>query len=133
MDTGVLHEAFVLAMHGTSVAKARHRTVEWLLRHSVSQDAADTVELITSELVTNALVHSVSDVISCGLQLDDGRLRIEVTDQGAYEVEPTIRQPCLEDVSGRGLLLVEMLSEEWGVIPVLPCGRTVWAVVRTHP
>lgn len=135
MDTGVCvrHEAFQLAMHGTSVAQARHRTLSWLLRHSIAGETAETAVLITSELVTNALVHSVSDVISCALHLDNGHLRIEVTDQGTIKTAPAVQHPALEDLSGRGLLLVDTLSEAWGVTPATPCGQTVWAIVPTCP
>ncbi len=131
MDTEVLREAFDLAgRRGTSAAEARHRTLAWLLRHPVGQQAAETAVLIVSELVTNAVVHSGSDVISCALRLGSGLLRIEVTDQGGGRPAPAVREPAPDDVSGRGLLLVSTIAEAWGVTPAISGGWTVWATVR---
>ena len=130
-DTEVLREAFNLAACTTSVAEARHRTLAWLFRSTVGQQAADAAALIVSELVTNAIVHSGSEFVSCVLRLGGGLLRIEVTDQGISSEEPTVRDPADDDVSGRGLLLVNAVSDRWGVSPAIPAGRTVWAVVRT--
>jgi anti-sigma regulatory factor (Ser/Thr protein kinase) len=95
----------------------------------VAQDPAEAAVLIISELVTNAVLHSGSTVIGCTLRLDSGLLQIEVTDQGASQREPAIREPAADDVSGRGLLLVSTLSKAWGVTPARPSGRTVWATV----
>ena len=130
MDTEVLREAFDLAARAASVAEARHRALAWLFRCPVGQEAAEAAALIVSELVTNAIVHSGSEVVSCALRLGSGLLRIEVTDQGVGTAEPAARMPADDDVSGRGLLLVSAVSEEWGV-SAIPGGRTVWAVVRT--
>jgi serine/threonine-protein kinase RsbW len=130
MDTEVLREAFDLAARASSVAEARHRTLAWLFRYPVGQQAAESAVLIVSELVTNAIVHSGSDIVRCVLRLGSGLLRIEVTDQGVGVAEPAVRMPADDDVSGRGLLLVSAVSEEWGVSPAVPGGRTVWATVR---
>jgi anti-sigma regulatory factor (Ser/Thr protein kinase) len=130
-DTEALREAFDLAARSTSAAEARHRTLAWLNRHSIGQDPAEAAVLIISELVTNAVVHSGSGVISCVLQLGSGLLQIEVTDQGAGEREPALRKPAADDVSGRGLMLVSAVSKVWGVTPAGLSGRTVWATVIT--
>jgi anti-sigma regulatory factor (Ser/Thr protein kinase) len=128
-DTEALREAFDLAARNTSAAEARHRTLAWLLRHSVGQEPAEAAVLVISELVTNAVVHSGSSVISCTLRLGGGLLHIEVTDQGTGQGEPAVREPSADDVSGRGLLLVSALSKGWGVSPASPSGLTVWAIV----
>ena len=128
-DTEALREVFDLTVRDTSAAEARRRTLAWLLRHSVGQEAAEAAVLIISELVTNAVVHSGSSVIGCALRLGSGVLQIEVTDQGAGQQEPALREPAADDVSGRGLLLVSAVSKAWGVTPVVPSGRTVWATV----
>jgi serine/threonine-protein kinase RsbW len=130
-DTEALREAFDLTVRNTSAAEARRRTLTWLLRHAVGQEAAEAAVLIISELVTNAVVHSGSSVIGCALLLGSGVLQIEVTDQGTGQQEPAIGEPAADDVSGRGLLLVSAVSKAWGVTPVVPSGRTVWATVLT--
>jgi serine/threonine-protein kinase RsbW len=129
IGTDVLHQVFDLPAFTTSAAEARSRTLAWLFRHSVGQDAAQDMALIVSELVTNAIVHSGSSIITCALRLSDGLVRIEVSDQGGSPVEPAVCELDLDD-SGRGLLLVSALAEAWGVIPAFPQGKTVWATVR---
>jgi anti-sigma regulatory factor (Ser/Thr protein kinase) len=131
IDTEALREAFDLATHSASAAEARHRTIAWLLRHSIGQEAVESAVLIISELVTNAVVHSGSSVISCALLLGSGSLHIEVTDQGSGQQEVALREPATDDVSGRGLLIVSALAKAWGVTPASPCGRTVWATLPT--
>jgi anti-sigma regulatory factor (Ser/Thr protein kinase) len=128
-DTEALREAFELAARSTSAAEARHRTLAWLIRHSIGQEAVDAAVLIVSELVTNAVVHGGGGVVSCALLLGCGSLCIEVTDQGTGRAEPAVRAPADDDVSGRGLLMVSTLSKAWGVTPAIPWGRTVWATV----
>jgi anti-sigma regulatory factor (Ser/Thr protein kinase) len=131
MDTEVLREAFNLTACGTSAAEARHRSAAWLARHAVAREVTETAVLIVSEFVTNAVVHSGGTVIGCALQLGDGLLRIEVTDQGTGQASPAVRHATADEVSGRGLLLVSALSEEWGASPAIPGGWTVWAIVGT--
>jgi len=130
VDTQVLREAFDLVACPTSVAEARHRTLTWLFRYAVGEQATEAAVLIVSELVTNAIVHSGSSKVGCVLRLGHGLLRIEVTDQAVGLAEPAVRKPADDDVSGRGLLLVSAVSEAWGVSPARPSGRTVWATVR---
>lgn len=131
IDTEALHEAFELDARSTSAAEARHRTLAWLLRHSIGEDAVEAAVLVISELVTNAVVHSGSSVIRCALLLGNGLLHIEVTDQGTGQEEPIVREPAADEVSGRGLLLVSAVSRAWGIVPATPGGRTVWATLST--
>jgi anti-sigma regulatory factor (Ser/Thr protein kinase) len=129
-DITVLRETFDLAACTTSAAEARHRSLAWLARHAVAEQAADTAVLIVSEFVTNAVVHSGSTVIRCTLQLTAGLLRIEVTDQGTSTTSPVVRHASTDEVCGRGLLLVSAVSEAWGALPAISGGWTLWAAVR---
>ncbi|MFD9715757.1 ATP-binding protein [Streptomyces sp. NPDC059076] len=64
------------------------------------------------------------------VRLDASELRIEVTDARG-DKWPTPRHPDGDrGESGRGLLLVETLADDWGVHPHHPGGKTVWAVCR---
>lgn len=130
METDVQQASFGLPAHLASAAEARCRTRAWLRGHPVGEDAAETAVLIISELVANAVTHGGGDLVSCGLHLANGLLRIEVTDHGTGQARPVIRRPAPDDASGRGLLLVDTLSCAWGVIPVELSGWTVWAAVR---
>jgi serine/threonine-protein kinase RsbW len=130
-DTEALRETFGLAAHRTSVAEARHRSLCWLARHAVARQAAETAVLVVSELVTNAIVHSDSSLITCTLMIGGSLLRVEVTDQGTSRTAPVVRHAAADEMTGRGLLLVSAVSQAWGASPAIPQGWTVWAAVRT--
>ncbi|MEV4611306.1 ATP-binding protein [Kitasatospora sp. NPDC049258] len=88
-------------------------------------------ELLLSELVTNAVSHArvpPGRKIQVRLAVEFGRLRIEVHDASAALPSPTV--PAELDESGRGMHLVALLSEAWGVGP-RPGGpgKVVWATV----
>ena len=86
-------------------------------------DALDTVQLLVSELVTNAVVHAGSKPNVAVLLLPE-TVRIEVADQ---QVDAAVapREAGDDDESGRGLFLLEELSSSWGV-ETSPDGKTVW-------
>jgi anti-sigma regulatory factor (Ser/Thr protein kinase) len=108
--------------HPTSAAAARRFVREVLGSWMVKVEDSDAVLLCTDELVTNAIIHVASDidvVVRCG----DGVVRVEVHDAGRRP--PLRRIPPLDADSGRGLLLVEAMSERWGVSPT-DSGKAVW-------
>ena len=82
----------------------------------------DAVELLTSELVTNAVVHAGSEPRLALILLPD-RIRVEVHDTDP--TLPTQREPDAASASGRGLLLLERLAASWGV-EAADDGKTVW-------
>jgi len=86
-------------------------------------DLTDTVTLLVSELVTNAVVHAGSDV-EVMVRLTPTAARIEVTDASTDGVAP--RDATAEEDSGRGLALVGNLARRWGVRPAPGGGKTVW-------
>ena len=116
-----------LAPEAASAVKAR-RFVESAVRASgdpalVALDA--TVALLTSELVTNAVLHAAGE-IDVHVVLGDGVVRVGVTDHG-----PGLPSRKPDDdgaTTGRGLLLVERLATDWGVAPT-GRGKTVWVEV----
>jgi DNA-binding NarL/FixJ family response regulator len=83
----------------------------------------DTVTLLTSELVTNAVVHASSEV-DVVVRLTGTVARVEVTDRS--ELAPAPRQSGVEDDSGRGLTLVQALARRWGSGRQPGGGKTVW-------
>lgn len=91
--------------------------------------AADDLELIISELVTNAVVHTTSRRLFLRLGYRPGLVWISVLDQGPRTgaIRPS---PAPSDgLGGRGLLLVEQCAHRWGERPVGQ-GSWVWATVR---
>ena len=89
----------------------------------------DTALLVVTELVTNAVRHGQSTV-TLAVTVDDGRLLLEVTDDGSGV--PKVRHPGWQAVGGRGLLLVEALATRWGVRRSLD-GKVVWAELPVPP
>jgi anti-sigma regulatory factor (Ser/Thr protein kinase) len=87
----------------------------------------EDVELVVSELVTNAVKASAKETDDVAVWLwADGQsnLLIEVHDFGAGI--PLLVDPADDETSGRGLLLVAALSKDWGCCPS-GAGKVVWA------
>ncbi|MFJ6727209.1 MULTISPECIES: ATP-binding protein [unclassified Streptomyces] len=102
---------------------ASRRAVRELLRRSGRSGPTDTAELLTSELVTNALVHTDHEAVLTATVGPDG-LRVEVRDFVPGRPRPR-RTGGDESTSGRGLLLVESLADAWGV-RAHGSGKAVW-------
>lgn len=82
----------------------------------------EVASLLTSELVTNAVLHAATG-IALRLSFDGSELRVEVRD-GSSELPKTLPiNPHSEH--GRGLWIIKNLSREWGSIPT-PEGKVVW-------
>jgi anti-sigma regulatory factor (Ser/Thr protein kinase) len=106
---------------------AREHAARMAVAHRVP--SAD-VTLLTSELVTNAIIHGEAPirlVLSC----TGGTLRIEVHD-GAGDIESVRRQPLDHvDPHGRGLELVARIAHDWGTAAGPDGnGKVVWAECR---
>lgn len=84
-------------------------------------DARD-LALLISEIVANA-VHLDSGSVEVSLSPVDHRLRVEVRDHGVGM--PELLDPGADEVSGRGLLIVDRLADRWGIDQFLP-GKIVW-------
>jgi anti-sigma regulatory factor (Ser/Thr protein kinase) len=111
-----------------SVAGARH-----FVRNLLSEEPRETVEaaeLMVSELATNSVLHADSDFELAILRSRE-EIRVEVSDHGRGQ--PVPRSPTPQEQSGRGLQIVQALSEDWGIIPS-PGGKLVWFTLplRTH-
>ena len=85
---------------------------------------ADNALLITAELVTNSM--KIGDVFHLTLSYQGNTVLIEVSDSS--EAIPDPQQQSLNRVDGRGLLLVEACSKDWGWRLEDHGGKTVWAL-----
>lgn len=120
----------VLPADPSSAAAAR-RFARDVLREWDEQDALEIVELLVSELVTNAVLHAGSG-IELALRRRADQVRVEVAD--ASPVLPTIRDYGIDASTGRGLGMVELLTTDWGVNRKLGDGKVVWfEVPAAHP
>lgn len=108
-----------------AVMHARRFTARTLRKWQV-EDVADAVLLVVSELVTNALVHTQGPV-RVDLMLRGDRLRVCVTDSSPRAPAKPVSVDW-ESTGGRGLLLVEAMSESFGSMPVAD-GKQVWSEI----
>lgn len=91
-------------------------------------DDCPVVELLVSELVTNAVTHARSDTkVTIGSDVE--LLRVTVSD--SCSATPHLRQA--DETGGRGLRLVDELSTRWGSDPVSGDGKRVWFELRRGP
>ncbi|MHB8670830.1 MAG: ATP-binding protein [Acidimicrobiales bacterium] len=88
----------------------------------VPVDAA-IAELLTSELVTNAIVHART-TIDLSVGVEDGSVVIRVGD--ASPNVPVLQKPAPDSPSGRGLGLVDRLATSWGIEARPDGGKVVW-------
>lgn len=117
------------AAHRVSTTFSAEPTAPREARHFVRDllDADDdqlvsTVELLVSEMVTNAVLHTTG-APTVDIQLTTDVVRVEV-----YDDDPTLPQARLPDegsVGGRGLVLLENLAGRWGADPI-DGGKVVW-------
>jgi anti-sigma regulatory factor (Ser/Thr protein kinase) len=98
---------------------------EWELP-GLSQD----LELIVSELVSNAQVHGTGEV-RVQLSVIDDALRLQVGDDGGASVPQLRLASDVGGVGGWGLRMVDELSDTWGIDPQVP-GTLVW-VLKSLP
>jgi anti-sigma regulatory factor (Ser/Thr protein kinase) len=104
------------------------RFVRHLLDGADSSTVAD-VELMVSELVTNALVHTASEP---RLEVTISRTLIRVAVYDTDPTAPALLQPDPTKAGGRGLMLVSVLASRWGTDPD-EGGKVVWLEVDRTP
>ncbi len=113
----------VLGPHPTSVGAARRFVRDVLMSRQVSMNIVDTVELLTSEVVTNAIIHGGSGP-QLAVEIDGDVIRVAVRD--ASPEVPVRRLGRVDDVSGRGVVIVEELASAWGVERERNGAKRVW-------
>ena len=92
---------------------------------TLDTDTFDTIALLVTELVTNAILHARTP-LQLTLQSRLDCVRICVEDES--DEQPAVRRYESDAVTGRGLALVEQLASSWGV-DATPSGKVVWCEV----
>src|SRR5262249_30611963 len=87
----------------------------------------DDALLLTSELVTNSVVHAEGP-ISLGLAREGSVLRVEVGDHTTCSITVPAAS---SDTGGRGLMLLDALADRWGAEPTSE-GKVVWFELRVR-
>jgi anti-sigma regulatory factor (Ser/Thr protein kinase) len=95
----------------------------------LSDQTLENVELLASEVIANAVLHSEAPC-DVAVTRTDERLRVEVTD--ADPCLPSVVEAGPNDESGRGLLLVNALADAWGT-RLEPTGKTTWFEIMPEP
>ena len=106
----------------TSVRRARRFVSQHCGSFGMTEDGCQEVLLLTSELVTNAILHGRSEVrieVACV----DFHVRVTVHDENSRKPVMVAEDP--DALDGRGIALVAALSSAWGVDEE-PSGKSVW-------
>ncbi|MEU2429684.1 ATP-binding protein [Streptomyces sp. NPDC007861] len=93
---------------------------------TAASEAIQTVELVVSELVTNAVRYAGHQPISIVVQFCAAALRVEVSDGSRTLPKPAL--PDEDSEGGRGLFLVGVLADRFGTAPT-DSGKCCWAEI----
>ena len=121
-----------LATGPAAPAEARRRVRDAIRSWQVPVDL-DAALLLTSELVTNAIRHEAGQgarAVMLAIASSRGRLRVDVHDTSRSL--PAVAEVPADAETGRGLLLVETLSDEWGFYRT-PAGKAVYFTLAFEP
>jgi anti-sigma regulatory factor (Ser/Thr protein kinase) len=117
-----------LRSESRSVAEARTRVSEAIGPH-LENGIDETLKLLVSEVVTNAVRHGGSDGPVELHASWNSEIRVAVQDHGdGFTHRPRAEEP--DEPGGFGLYLVGQLADRWGV--ETDGGTTVWFVLRRH-
>ncbi|WP_406281453.1 ATP-binding protein [Streptomyces sp. NBC_00209] len=142
-----LRDRITLADTPNAVGLARLHTTRLLSSWGVPAGVVETARLLVSELTTNAVQHPKEGLppvslfsaertvqtLELSLEVARGAVRVAVWDRDA--TPPVLKAPESEATSGRGILIIESLSRDWGCYPArggLP-GKVVWAEIDLAP
>jgi anti-sigma regulatory factor (Ser/Thr protein kinase) len=133
-----LHQCRIPLMADLAAAAAARSVVDDAIRAWRVPVDADVAVLLTSELVANAVTHgapTAGTFVLLTIACDSACLRIDVHDgSGDLPVLDTglIEEAPAEAETGRGLLLVTLLSAEWGFYRT-PAGKAVYFTLKAQP
>jgi anti-sigma regulatory factor (Ser/Thr protein kinase) len=143
MAGGTRHSRVDLAATPNAVRWGRAHTTDVLATWRVTGTVVEDAGLVVSELLANAVRHATRpaadlgsgyDVAQCSLLLFLTRRGLTVMVYDGDRRPPVLQRPASDSEQGRGLLLVEALSEEWGyTYPFADSGKLVWARLSVPP
>lgn len=111
-------------------ARRARRFVGDVLSSAGADDLIDIAELLTSELVTNGIVHAHTD-LQLVVEATARWVRVEVVDRNP--LLPARRSYDDDALTGRGLEMVELLADEFGMQPLADAGKRVWFRLGESP
>ncbi len=114
-------------------AGSASRARDFVSRHLAENDLSyliDDVRLVASELATNAMLHARTPFTVC---LEELVRVVLLTVQDGSPSAPQTADPTMMDTQGRGLLLVDHASHDWGVTLGPGASKLVWVEFVTRP
>ena len=112
---------------------ARAFVAETLTAWDVQAEKIEAAQLVVSELVTNAVLHTAeSTAISLDLRLTDGVVRVLVSDGGLGGPERRAHADPSTAETGHGVWLVDAFAERWGTETHGQDGKSVWCELSTE-
>ncbi|MEV0776706.1 ATP-binding protein [Streptomyces sp. NPDC050433] len=122
------HAAMSFDADPRHVERARRVTAAVLGKAGVrDREVVGTVQLLVSEIVTNAIVHGKANSVSFQLTCDGaGEVLVEVDDHSCGA--PEVREAGPDDEGGRGMQLVTYFARDWG-----RKGTCTWCTVPVGP
>ncbi|MEV5277486.1 ATP-binding protein [Streptomyces sp. NPDC051994] len=125
------HLSFSVPGTAVAVAHARHRVVAGICGWGlpVGSSVVETVALVTSELLTNAVQHAGHGPVSVAARLKGDAVRVEVCDSSRALPKPSLSDE--DDEHGRGLFIVAALAVRHDV-ETTESGKRCWAEIPVH-
>jgi anti-sigma regulatory factor (Ser/Thr protein kinase) len=125
-----LHACRVRLAAGPAAAAEARRQVRAAIRAWELPVDPGVAVLLTSELVTNAIAHEASGTITLAIARSRGQLRVDVHDTSCSL--PVLVDAPADAEAGRGLMLVALLSADWGAYHT-PAGKAVYFTLACQP
>lgn len=126
IDSGTAVEAVLIESSEQAPQQARSWVADVFASRRLGDDY--TARTVITELVTNAYRHTDTKAIPVRLVLENGYFVVEVEDRS--DVAPVLHGEDGTAESGRGLLMVALLADDWGVRELDGGGKVTWA--RLH-
>ncbi len=118
-------QSVVLPGQRQSVAIGRHWVLDCASGHGLDGVLGQIIELLSSELLTNAVLHGASgSAVALAVRVTTVSVRVSVSDGGRQT--PVVVHSGPSDLHGRGMAIVEAMSQRWGVENHAEGGKTVW-------
>jgi anti-sigma regulatory factor (Ser/Thr protein kinase) len=121
-------EELRLRLRGGPDAAAVARRELACLDSELDPSTLETLHLLVTELVSNAVKHAAAPSVAVDVSLADGAVRAEVSDPGPG-FDPAGTGVPRDNNSGWGLFLVQQLAHRWGVAEDQASNR-VWVELR---
>lgn len=116
-----------LALEPSVQSVKRGRDLVRRALREIDGSCVDTAVVLTDELVANAVLHGLPP-IELAIHQDHRWVSVSVSDAGPGL--PTLRPARRSAEHGRGLVIVDVLADQWGV-EALPTGKRVWFRMKT--